>query len=116
MLIRRHPTALLALATGRALRVLAIDPLRDPARQLQSTGAGILVNQNAVSESPGRQSAVDFALGRSEPVWRAEGVHEADVKPTASSRAATAASHTWSSGLVASMTRNRLGAARASSR
>ena len=95
MLVGGYPAALLAFTARRARRLAAIDPLRDPARELESAGARIFVDQQAMRETVGRERGIHFAARRFEPRW--QGVHvmrRHGREPQASSSAASAASQT----------------------
>ena len=53
MLIRSDPAALLALAARCACRYAAIHSLCDPARELESAGAWVFVDQQTMRKTPG---------------------------------------------------------------
>ena len=78
--------------------VTAIHPLRDPARELQAAGAGVLMNQQAMRETPAASAA--FTSSRASANHGGSAALSRDGhgrSPRQSSSAASAASQTWSS-------------------
>src|SRR6187401_682226 len=111
MLAGSDPAAVLAFTARRSRGLAAVHSLRDPSRELEAASAGILVDQQAMREPAGTHGRVHFIARRGEPGGKRGVAHDAvsGGSPRHSSSAAIAASQTWSSFAVASMTRKRLG-------
>src|SRR5688572_6349288 len=110
MLAGGDPAAALALTAWRArtrlsiggycpLGLRAVHALRDPARELESAGARVFVDEDAVRQAIRLEGRVDFLPGGFEPRGRGGVRHVAATRSSwrHSSSAAIAASQTWSS-------------------
>src|SRR6185295_19762043 len=104
VLAGRDPSAVLAFAARCRLRG-AVHALRDPARELESAGTRVFMDEDAVEEPVCAQRGVDLIPGGAEPRRRRDRhVAAAGCISRQLSSAASADSHTWSSFAVASMT------------